>query len=134
MNGRTIRTRAVMSNANLNATIFNLVGEEYFDREFVDEARAVRLNNSSTQVYMALKPDERIDESTGDLLFSSTAPLFRTELLLSRDITSRTYSFYYPRTRPAGPAAVPDRFQHERQLRRLGEPQRRRVRGEQAAT
>ncbi len=43
-----------------------------------------------------------IDESTGDLLFSSTAPLFRTELLLSRDITSRTYSFYYPRTRPEG--------------------------------
>jgi phytoene dehydrogenase-like protein len=51
---------------------------------------------------MALKPDEHIDESTGDLLFSSTAPLFRTELLLSRDITSRTYSFYYPRTRPEG--------------------------------
>jgi phytoene dehydrogenase-like protein len=91
-----------MSNANLLATIFRMVGEEYFDRGFVDEARAVRLNNSSTQVYMALKPDERIDESTGDLLFSSTAPLFRTELLLSRDITSRTYSFYYPRTRPEG--------------------------------
>jgi phytoene dehydrogenase-like protein len=102
VNGRTIRTRSVMSNANLNATIFNLVGEEYFDRKFVDDARAVRLNNSSTQVYMALKPEERIDESTGDLLFSSTAPLFRTELLLSRDITSRTYSFYYPRTRPEG--------------------------------
>jgi phytoene dehydrogenase-like protein len=102
VNGRTIRTRAVMSNANLNATIFNLVGEQYFDREFIDEAREVRLNNSSTQVYMALKPDERIDESTGDLLFSSTAPLFRTELLLSRNITSRTYSFYYPRTRPEG--------------------------------
>ena len=51
---------------------------------------------------MALKPDDLIDESTGDLLFSSTAPLFRTELLLSRDITSRTYSFYYPRTRPEG--------------------------------
>src|SRR5262249_32183322 len=75
VNGRTIKTRAVMSNANLNATIFGLVGEEYFDRGFIDEARAVRLNNSSTQVYMALKPDERIDESTGDLLFSSTAPL-----------------------------------------------------------
>jgi phytoene dehydrogenase-like protein len=41
-----------------------------------------------------------IDESCGDLLFSSTAPLFRTEALLSRDVTSRTYSFYYPRTRP----------------------------------
>ena len=102
VNGRMIRTRAVMSNANLNATIFNLVGEEFFDRSFIDEARAVRLNNSSTQVYMALKPEEQIDETTGDLLFSSTAPLFRTELLLSRDITSRTYSFYYPRTRPEG--------------------------------
>jgi phytoene dehydrogenase-like protein len=102
VNGRTIRTRSVVSNANLNATVFSLVGEEYFDRSFLDEARAVRLNNSSTQVYMALKPDEHIDESTGDLLFSSTAPLFRTELLLSRDITSRTYSFYYPRTRPEG--------------------------------
>jgi phytoene dehydrogenase-like protein len=100
--GRTIRCDAVVSNSNLNATIFKLVGEEFFDRSFVDEARAVRLNNSSTQVYMALKPDERIDETTGDLLFSSTAPLFRTELLLSRDVTSRTYSFYYPRTRPQG--------------------------------
>ncbi len=102
VNGRTIRCGAVVSNANLSATVFNLVGEEYFDRTYVDEARAVRLNNSSTQVYMALNPDDRIDESTGDLLFSSTAPLFRTELLLSRNITSRTYSFYYPRTRPEG--------------------------------
>ncbi len=102
VNGRTIRTRSVVSNANLNATIFGLVGEKYFDRGFIDDARAVRLNNSSTQVYMALKPEERVDETTGDLLFSSTAPLFRTELLLSRDITSRTYSFYYPRTRPQG--------------------------------
>jgi len=102
VNGRTIKTQSVMSNANLKQTIFDLVGEEYFDRAFVDDARAVRLNNSSTQVYMALKPDDELDESTGDLLFSSTAPLFRTEALLSRDITSRTYSFYYPRTRPEG--------------------------------
>jgi len=98
--GRFIKARAVVSNANLLGTIFNLVGEEHWDRDFVDEARAVRLNNSSTQVYMALKPGEMIDESVGDLLFSSTAPVFRTELLLSRNITSRTYSFYYPRTRP----------------------------------
>jgi phytoene dehydrogenase-like protein len=49
---------------------------------------------------MALQPGATIDESQGDLLFSSSAPLFRTEALLSRDITSRTYSFYYPRTRP----------------------------------
>lgn len=100
VNGRTIKTRAVISNSNLKATIFNLVGEEHFDKQFVDDARAVRLNNSSCQVYMALKPGEQLDESLGDLLFSSTAPLFRTEALLSRDVTSRTYSFYYPRTRP----------------------------------
>jgi phytoene dehydrogenase-like protein len=102
VNGRVIRTRAVMSNANLKQTIFRLVGSEHFDRSFVQDAEAVRLNNSSTQVYMALKPEERLDESTGDLLFSSVAPVFRTDLLLSRDITSRTFSFYYPRTRPEG--------------------------------
>ncbi|MFV1964508.1 MAG: phytoene desaturase family protein [Pirellulaceae bacterium] len=102
VHGRTIKTRAVVSNANLLTTVQRLVGEEQFSSDFIDEARQVRLNNSSTQVYMALKPDERIDESTGDLLFSSTSREFRTDLLLSRNITSRTYSFYYPRTRPRG--------------------------------
>jgi len=102
INGRTIRARSVVSNSNLRSTVLDLVGPEQFDRKFVDDLRAVRLNNSSTQVYIGLKPDERIDESTGDLLFSSTAEHFRTDLLLSRDVTSRTYSFYYPRTRPQG--------------------------------
>lgn len=100
VNGRRINARSIISNANLKQTIFRLVGEEQFAPAFVEEARAVRLNNSSCQVYIALRPGEPIDESCGDLLFSSTAPLFRTEALLSRDITSRTYSFYYPRTRP----------------------------------
>lgn len=102
VNDRTIGSSVVISNANLKATVTDLVGEQYLDRGFVDAAREVRLNNSSTQVYMALKPGEQIDESTGDLLFSSTAPRFQTDLLLSRDITSRTFSFYYPRTRPEG--------------------------------
>ena len=102
VNGRTIKARSVISNSNLRATILDLVGREHFETDFIEETEAVRLNNSSTQVYMALKPDETIDESTGDLLFSSTAPVFRTDLLLSRDVTSRTYSFYYPRTRPEG--------------------------------
>jgi phytoene dehydrogenase-like protein len=100
VNGRLIKCKAIVSNANLKATVLRLVGEELLDRDFVDEAREVRLNNSSTQVYMALKPGEFIEESTGDLLFSSTAREFRTDLLLSRDVTSRTYSFYYPRVRP----------------------------------
>ena len=100
VNGQTIPTKAVLSNANLKDTIVNMVGLDRFAPDFAEKAEAVRLNNSSTQVYMALKPGHMIDESTGDLLFSSTAPRFQTDLLLSRDITSRTYSFYYPRTRP----------------------------------
>ena len=100
VNGRKIRTRAVVSNANLRTTILKMIGTEKLDHDFVDRAQAVRLNNSSTQVYMALKEGEEIDESSGDLFFTSTSKEFRTDLLLSRDITSRTFSFYYPRTRP----------------------------------
>src|SRR3990172_2772800 len=45
--GREIAAGAVISNANLKATIFHLVGAEHFDRRYVEEAEAVRLNNSS---------------------------------------------------------------------------------------
>lgn len=100
VNGREIRTDAVVSNANLLTTIFRMAGEDAFDRGFVDQARAVRLNSSSTQVYMALRPGDEIDHSTGDLLFCSTAERFDSDLLLSRDISSRTFSFYYPDIRP----------------------------------
>jgi len=98
---RRIETRAVVSNANIKSTILNLVGEQHFDPTFIDETKAVRLNNSSCQVYMGIKEGETVDESScGDLLFCSTAPKFDTDMLLSRDITSRTFSFYYPKTRP----------------------------------
>ncbi len=100
-NGRQVKTRAVVSNANLLGTILDLVGPEHWDGDFLEQARAVRLNNSSTQVYMGLKPEMPIHQSQcGDLLFSSVAPAFRSDLLLSRDVTSRTYSFYYPQARP----------------------------------
>lgn len=102
VNGREIKCRAVVSNANLRNTILEMVGPEHFDPKFLKDANEVRLNNSSTQVYMALKPECHVDESTGDLLFCSTANEFRTDLLLDRNITSRTFSFYYPKTRPQG--------------------------------
>jgi phytoene dehydrogenase-like protein len=102
INGRRIRCRAVVSNANLKYTILKLTGREHFDQKFVESTEAVRLNNSSTQVYIGLKPDERVDENMGDLFFTSTSREFRTDLLLSKSVTSRTYSFYYPRTRPQG--------------------------------
>lgn len=99
VNGRRISCSAVVSNANLKQTIFELVGESGFDKGFVEEARAVRLNNSSCQVYMAMKPGVGF-EPCGDLLFHSEHSGFNVDALLSRDISSRTFSFYYPRTRP----------------------------------
>src|SRR5205085_9799862 len=41
VNGRAISCRAIVSNANLKLTIFNLVGRERFDKSFVDQAEAV---------------------------------------------------------------------------------------------
>ena len=100
VNGREVNAKAVVSNANLSTTIFKMVGAEKFDKDFLDEARDVRLNSTSTQVYMSLKEGEQVEHSTGDLLFSSTSKEFSTDKLLSREITSRTFSFYYPDLRP----------------------------------
>ncbi len=100
VNGRRIRCRTIVSNANIKSTILKLVGEEHFDRKFVDDANAVRLNSSSCQVYMGLKPGEGFDESCGDLLFHSEHKGFDIDAMLSRQVSSRTFSFYYPETRP----------------------------------
>ncbi|MCL2004586.1 MAG: FAD-dependent oxidoreductase [Planctomycetaceae bacterium] len=98
---KTIRCKSVLSNANLKGTIFDMVGKEQFADDFIEEAEAVRLNNSSTQVYIALSKGYMLDENRcGDLLFTSTAPEFSSEKLLDKNITSRTFSFYYPKTRP----------------------------------
>jgi phytoene dehydrogenase-like protein len=98
---QTVRCKSVLSNANLKGTVFNMVGKEHFDSHFIEEAEKVRLNNSSTQVYIALNRGFLLDENRcGDLLFTSTAPEFSSEKLLDKHITSRTFSFYYPKTRP----------------------------------
>jgi len=99
VNGRRIGARAVMSNSNIKSTILKLVGAEHFDRDYVEETEAVRLNNSSCQVYIALKPGDGFD-FCGDLLFHSTHTGFDINALLSRNVSSRTFSFYYPETRP----------------------------------
>jgi all-trans-retinol 13,14-reductase len=98
-NGKTIRARAVISNSNVKATVQGLVGEEHFSQEFVEEARKVRINNSSCQVYIGIRKGETVDY-VGDLLFTSVAEKLDAQMLRSRDITSRTYSFYYPDIRP----------------------------------
>ena len=99
VNGKRIGCRTIVSNANLKTTVLKLVGEQNFDRDFVEETKAVRLNNSSCQVYIALKPGEGFDDC-GDLLFHSEHRGFDVDALCSRNISSRTFSFYYPQTRP----------------------------------
>jgi phytoene dehydrogenase-like protein len=99
VNGKRIGCRALVSNSNIKSTILKLIGPEHFDPAYVEETQAVRLNNSSCQVYIALKPGEAFDD-LGDLLFHSEHRGFDASALLSRNISSRTFSFYYPRTRP----------------------------------
>jgi len=98
-NEKTIKSKAVVSNGNLLSTIHKLVGDENFSKSFVEEARKVRLNNSSCQVYIGIKKGERIDY-IGDLLFTSEAKKFDSEELCSKNTTSRTFSVYYPQIRP----------------------------------
>ncbi|MGD2110938.1 MAG: FAD-dependent oxidoreductase [Phycisphaerae bacterium] len=98
-NGRPIGCGTVLSNANLKTTIEKMVGYEHFSAAFEEQARAVRLNNSSCQVYMGLKAGESID-NIGDLIFTSTKDEFDSVALCAKDITSRTFSLYYPDTRP----------------------------------
>jgi len=94
-----IKCHAVISNSNLLSTIFNLVGEQNFDKQFVQEARKVRINTSSCQVYMGIKAGESIPPM-GDLIFYSEAEEFSTEMLLSPKVLGQTFSLYYPDSRP----------------------------------
>jgi phytoene dehydrogenase-like protein len=98
-NGRTIRCQAVLSNANLKGTILNLVGKEHFQPEFVAQATAVRINTSSCQVYLGIRKGESIPP-IGDLIFVSDSPHFTSDELVDFHTTSRTFSVYYPETRP----------------------------------
>lgn len=98
-NGRIVRAKAVLSNANIKNTIFRLAGEENFPRDYVEAARAVRVNSSSCQVYLGIRNGERIPH-IGDLVFTSANPHFSSEELTSFHTTSRTFSVYYPETRP----------------------------------
>lgn len=99
VNGRDIRARAVVSNAGLKNTVLDLAGPEHFKTDFLRDLKAVRLNNSSCQVYIGLKAGESVP-FVGDLLFTSTLENYDWDALLGKEITSRTFSMYYPDTRP----------------------------------
>jgi phytoene dehydrogenase-like protein len=99
VNGRTIRAHTVVSNANLLNTIHDMTGNEHFSPEYLEKAAAIRVSNSSAQVYIGIRPGEQL-EYMGDLLFTSTCPRFDSEAICAADVTSRTYSVYYPSIRP----------------------------------
>ncbi len=98
-NGRVIRAKAILSNANIHNTIFKLAGAENFPADFVEEARKVRINTSSCQVYLGIRKGETIPH-IGDLVFTSAAPEYSNDELTALHTTSRTFSVYYPDTRP----------------------------------
>ncbi len=100
--GRTIKARAVVSNAGITNTIDQLVGREQLTKAFRDRFTRVKVNNSSCQVYFGIRRGEQIDD-IGDLLFTSTASEFSSEEMRRMDTKSRTFSLYYPKTRPDAP-------------------------------
>lgn len=98
-NGRVIRAKAVLSNANIKNTVFRLAGAENFPPDFVEQARSVRINSSSCQVYFGIRKGETIPH-IGDLVFTSSAPAYSSDELTDFHTSSRTFSVYYPDTRP----------------------------------
>lgn len=96
---QALRCRAVVSNANVKNTIEQLIGIDKFPKTFVQEARSVRVNTSSCQVYMGVRKGENIP-FIGDLVFTSEADEFTMSELTGMRTTSRTFSVYYPDTRP----------------------------------
>ncbi len=97
--GRVIEAGAVVSNSGITNTIHNLTDRDAFSSEFIEKADKIRVNNSSCQVYMGIKKEEAIDD-IGDLLFTSTAEEFDSAELRDIKTRSKTFSVYYPKTRP----------------------------------
>ncbi|MBN2068466.1 MAG: NAD(P)/FAD-dependent oxidoreductase [Opitutales bacterium] len=94
-----VKCKAVLSNANIKNTIYKLVGEDAFSEDYLEKASKVRVNWSSCQVYMGIRKGETLPH-IGDLIFTSEAPKLAMDELTGLRSTSRTFSVYYPETRP----------------------------------
>jgi phytoene dehydrogenase-like protein len=103
--GKTVKTRAIISNGNIRSTVLNMVEQDNFSTEFLEKAKNIRLNTSSCQVYMGFKAGTVLPKM-GDLVFTSSYPTYVPERLLDLKVSSRTFSVYYPEdTRPQDPNA-----------------------------
>lgn len=102
VHGREIAAKAVVSNSGITNTIDQLAGREAFSHDFLSRFDKVVVNNSSCQVYFGIRKGESFPD-VGDLLFTSTAEDFSSEEMRRMDTKSRTFSVYYPKTRPEQP-------------------------------
>ncbi len=99
---RMIQAPAVVSNSGITNTIDNLAGRDCFSDDFLSRFDTVQVNNSSCQVYFGIRKGEEFGD-VGDLLFTSTAEEFSSKEMRKMDTKSRTFSVYYPKTRPHRP-------------------------------
>ena len=97
--GRFLEAPTVLSNANVLTTIEKLLGPGCVAPAYLAAARAVRLSSSSCQVFLGLCKGTTIP-FIGDLLFHSERPTFDSDALCDFHGQSRTFSIYYPKTRP----------------------------------
>jgi len=102
LNGRLVRARAVISNGNLVRTVLDLVGCDQAPPDLLEQIQRVRVSNSSCQVYIGIRPDARLPD-VGDVIFSSTWPEFDADAICSKNVSSRSFSVYYPWMRPEAP-------------------------------
>jgi len=89
----------VISNSGITNTIYDLTDTAQYSEEFLEKASKIRINNSSCQVYIGIAEQESI-EDIGDLLFTSLSPEFDSAEMLDINTRSKTFSIYYPKTRP----------------------------------
>ncbi len=107
--GKEIRAKAVISNAGLKNTVEQLLDQDKVPQDLPKESKQVRANSSSCQVFMGLKAGETIPKM-GELIFTSDYPEYDTEALCAMDVTSRTYSVYYPEIRPQNMGTKKERY------------------------
>ncbi len=96
---RFIEAPCVISNSGIINTVDKLAGREHFSSDFLAATDRATISNSSCQVYMGVRDGESIPY-IGDLLFVSGEKNFAAEEMLDMQTKSRTFSMYYPKTRP----------------------------------
>lgn len=99
VNGQRLNCNCVISNAGVHPTVNKLAGREHFPEDIIRELDDVKVNTSSCQVYIGIKKGEHFP-FIGDLIFTSTHPEYDADALTAMNISSRTYSVYYPEMRP----------------------------------